>query len=66
MSKNNKHENKQSKATRILALILAGLMVLGTATLVLSLLLESGSDHDHDHSNHQTQATTTHDPSHNH
>lgn len=65
MSKNNNHENKQTRTTRIIALILAGLMVLGTATLVISLLVEAG--HDHSEDNKQTQATTTtHDPSHNH
>ena len=64
MSNNNKHENKQTRTTRIIALILAGLMVLGAASLVISLLVEAGHDHN---DNKSTQATTTtHDPSHNH
>ena len=65
-NKNNTQNkpNKQSRATRILALVLAGLMLLGAATVVFSILAELG--HDHSSHNTQTQVTTTHDPSHNH
>ncbi len=38
----NKHNNKQSQAVRILALILAGLMLLGAATVVIALIAGSG------------------------
>lgn len=41
MSNKNYH-NKQTKAVRILALILAGLMIVGAATVVISLLASSG------------------------
>lgn len=66
MSKNNNYENKQTRTTRIIALILAGLMVLGTATLVISLLVEAGHDHSEDNKPTQATTATTHDPSHNH
>ncbi|MGM9631674.1 MAG: hypothetical protein ACI3XL_01095 [Eubacteriales bacterium] len=34
----NNHQNKQSQAVRILALVLAGLMVLSAAVIVISLI----------------------------
>ena len=51
MSNNNNHQNKQTMAVRILALILAGIMLAGAATIVISLLASVGhNDHDgHDH-----------------
>jgi hypothetical protein len=54
MSNNNNHQNKQTMAVRILALILAGIMLAGAATIVISLLASVGhNDHDdHDGHNH--------------
>jgi len=46
MSKKNNHENKQAKSVRIIALILAGLMLVSVATVAISLLAELGHDHD--------------------
>lgn len=46
MSKHNDNKpTQQSKVIRILALVLAGLMVLGAATVVISILASLGGDH---------------------
>lgn len=37
--------NKQQKVVRVICLILAGLMILGAATIVISLLAEIGHVH---------------------
>lgn len=55
MSKQNKHETKQSKSVRVIALVLAFLMIAGAATIVFSLI--AGILHnDEDHTGHNHAA----------
>ena len=51
MSNNNNNQNKQSMAVRVLALILAGIMLAGAAAVIFS-LLGSIINSDHDGHNH--------------
>lgn len=46
MSNQNKTAKKKKNSVRIMALILAGLMMISAATIAISLLVESGHDHD--------------------
>lgn len=49
MSNKNNNSNKQSKAVRIVCLILAGLMIAGAATIIFSLLASLGGHAGHVH-----------------
>lgn len=44
MSKKNNHESKQKKSTRILALVLAALMVISVGTIAISLIVDTVFD----------------------
>ena len=52
MSKQNNHQTKQKNSVRIIALILAFLMVAGAATVIFSLFASLGQDSHDDHEGH--------------
>ena len=56
MSKQNNNQTKQKNYVKVIALVLAFLMLAGTATIIFSLFASLGQDSHDDHEGHNHAA----------